>query len=168
MLRIAAQSSYAGSARKPKWEGICLIARAILRGGIARSARCARSEESAKLVYRFRVGGLVLTNLEAEEIVDGIERGRVGGLDDHAGAVGGFLVGVHDFLAQALHRGRARGDRIVDEHRKSKISPGKLARDMRQMSPNDVAVRCVRGILDLNLNHAAVGLQQKMVYRGVL
>src|SRR6266571_1490278 len=122
----------------------------------------------AKLVYRFRVGGLVLANLVAEKIVNGIERGWVGGLDDHAGAVGGFLIGVHDFLAQALHRGRARGDRIVDEHRKRKISLGKLARDMRQMSPNDVAVRCVRGILDLNLNHAAVGLQQKMVYRGVL
>jgi len=32
---------------------------------------------------------------------------------------------------------------------------------MRQMSPNDVAVCCVRGILDLNLNYAAIGFQQK-------
>src|SRR5258708_21118944 len=111
----------------------------------------------AKLVYRFGVAGLVLANLVPEKIVNGVERGRVGGLDDHAGPVGGFLIGVMNLLAAALHPGRSLGVRIVDEHWKSKISLGKLARDMRQMGPNDVAVCCVRGISDLNLNHTAVG-----------
>src|SRR5260370_38391964 len=99
MLRIAAQSSYAGSARKQKREGICLIARAILRGGIVQSVRSPRSEEPTRLVGCFGVAGLVPANLVPEKIVNGIARGRVGGLDDHAGAACGFLQAVNGFLA---------------------------------------------------------------------
>src|SRR3989442_5818145 len=121
-----------------------LIARAILRGGIVRCARCPRSEEAAKLVpfqlicpslpetaglpfgieafsrYSaeivgtalvdcFGVAGLVLANLVAEKIVNGVARGRVGGFGDHPGAAGGFLLGLHEFRAQTLHRGRGPG-----------------------------------------------------------
>src|ERR1044072_2005723 len=86
-------------------------------------------------VYCFRVAGLMVFDLEPEEVLDGGEgRGALRGDADAATALRLFE-GVSNLGLQARHRVGAGRHTRVDEHRRVEVSRGEHLRDVREVLP---------------------------------
>src|SRR5216683_6493227 len=99
--------------------------------------------------------GPVVPDLEAQEVVDRPPRLTIRRVDrDLAAAIRGF-VAIADRVPQPRHRGSARRNPSVDEHRHREIAGGEGLRDVLEMFARLVATRVVGRVRRFEPDHAA-------------
>jgi len=103
----------------------------------------------------FRIAGLMVADLEPQELVHGIERLRVLSYNAYASAAFGVLERIFDLALQPLHRRHARRNLVMDQHGRIEIPGREHLRDVAQMLADRVAISEVLRIVGRDLDRAA-------------